>query len=88
MIAVNVGGAIIPAIDVGSIFSLTRRLWVHGAIATATSPLVLYWLANPVPGLGIAVPVFFPACHRGGRPAAVAPRTPRRSPISPAAWAR
>ncbi len=31
-----------------------------GAIATAIVALVLHWLADPVPGLGIAVPVFVP----------------------------
>jgi len=34
---------------------------VQGAIATAIVALVLHWLAHPVPGIGIAVPVFFPA---------------------------
>jgi uncharacterized membrane protein len=36
-------------------------LWVSAAIATAAVALVLHWLATPVPGLGIAVPVFLPA---------------------------
>ena len=36
-------------------------MWLNGAIATALVALVLHWLANPVPGLGIAVPVFLPA---------------------------
>jgi len=31
------------------------------AIATAAVALALHWLANPVPGIGIAVPVFWPA---------------------------
>jgi uncharacterized membrane protein len=38
-----------------------RRLWVNGAIATAFVAVVLHWLAHPVPGIGIAVPVFLPA---------------------------
>ncbi len=60
VIAVNVGGAVIPTIM--SIYLLiTRQLWVQGAIATAIVAVVLHWLANPVPGIGIAVPVFFPA---------------------------
>ena len=60
VIAVNVGGAIIPTLM--SLFLLiTRRLWLNGAIATAIVALVLHWLADPVPGLGIAVPVFLPA---------------------------
>jgi uncharacterized membrane protein len=60
VIAVNVGGAVIPTIM--SVYLLvTRQLWVTGTIATAIVALVLHWLATPVAGLGIAVPVFFPA---------------------------
>jgi uncharacterized membrane protein len=60
VIAVNIGGAVIPTLM--SIYLLiTRRLWVKGVIATAIVALVLHWLANPVRGVGIAVPVFFPA---------------------------
>jgi uncharacterized membrane protein len=60
VIAVNVGGAVIPATM--SLYLLaTRHLWAQGTIATAIVAIVLHWLATPVPGLGIAVPVFFPA---------------------------
>jgi uncharacterized membrane protein len=60
IIAVNVGGAVIPTVM--SIYLLvTRQLWGQGAIAVAAVALILHWLANPVPGLGIAVPVFLPA---------------------------
>jgi uncharacterized membrane protein len=60
VIAVNVGGAVIPTIM--SIYLLvTRQLWGKAATATAIVALILHWLANPVPGIGIAVPVFFPA---------------------------
>ena len=59
VIAVNVGGAVIPTLM--SLYLLVKRdLWVKGTIATAIVALVLHWLANPVPGLGIAVPVFVP----------------------------
>ena len=34
---------------------------MSGAIATSIVALVLHWLADPVPGVGIAVPVFIPA---------------------------
>jgi hypothetical protein len=43
--------------DVG----LKRELWLKGLIATAVVALVIHWMADPVPGLGIAVPVFMPA---------------------------
>jgi uncharacterized membrane protein len=60
VIAINVGGAVIPTLM--SIYLLiTRNLWIQGAIAIAIVALVLHWLAYPVPGIGIAVPVFFPA---------------------------
>jgi uncharacterized membrane protein len=60
VIAVNVGGAVIPTVM--SIYLLvTQQMWGKAAIATAVVALVLHWLANPVPRLGIAVPVFLPA---------------------------
>src|SRR5215471_4193984 len=60
VVAINVGGAVIPTIM--SVYLLARRrLWVSGAIATTIVALVLHWLADPVPGVGIAVPVFIPA---------------------------
>ncbi len=59
VIVVNVGGAVIPTLL--SLYLLFKRdLWVKGTIATAIVALVLHWLANPVPGLGIAIPVFMP----------------------------
>ena len=60
VIAVNVGGAVIPTLM--SVYLLIKReLWVKGLIATAVVALVIHWMADPVPGLGIAVPVFMPA---------------------------
>lgn len=59
VIAVNIGGAVIPTLL--SLYLLIKRdLWMKGAIATAIVAVVLHWLANPVPGLGIAIPVFVP----------------------------
>jgi len=60
VIAVNVGGAVIPTVM--SIYLLAKyRLWTQGLIATAIVALIIHWIANPVPGLGIAVPVFMPS---------------------------
>jgi uncharacterized membrane protein len=60
VIAVNVGGAVIPTVM--SIYLLfTHHLWTKGLIATAVVALIIHWLANPVAGVGIAVPVFMPA---------------------------
>ncbi len=59
VIAVNVGGAIIPVLM--SLYLLQKnRLWGLGIIATACVTVVCYWLAHPVPGLGIALPMFVP----------------------------
>jgi uncharacterized membrane protein len=60
LIAVNVGGAVIPTFM--SIYLLVKNaLWVQGALATLVVALVCYWLSQPVPGVGIAEPVFVPA---------------------------
>jgi len=60
LIAVNVGGAVIPTMV--SIYLLARnRLWVQAALAKAAVALVCYWLSRPIPGLGIAEPVFVPS---------------------------
>ena len=60
IVAVNVGGALIPALM--SIYLLARnRLWGLGLLATACVSLVCYHLAEPVAGLGIALPIFVPA---------------------------
>jgi uncharacterized membrane protein len=36
-------------------------LWVKAALATAAVAVVYYWLSRPIPGLGIAEPVFVPS---------------------------
>src|SRR6516165_2937175 len=60
VIAVNVGGAVIPTAM--SFYLLFKyRLWGVGLIATAIVAAVCYWLSRPIPGLGIAEPVFVPS---------------------------
>jgi uncharacterized membrane protein len=59
-IAVNVGGAVIPGLT--SLYLAARnRLWFLGALAVAGVAVVCHVLAQPVRGLGIAVPIFVPA---------------------------
>ena len=59
IVAVNVGGAIVPTFV--SIYLLIRnRLFFRGLIAIAIVAAVIHQLAEPVRGLGIAVPVFIP----------------------------
>jgi uncharacterized membrane protein len=60
VIAVNIGGAVIPTLM--SLYLLLKyRIWGPGLLATIGVSLVCYLLANPVPGLGIAEPVFVPS---------------------------
>ena len=60
VIAVNVGGALIPGGM--SIYLLAQQhLWVRGIVATGCVAVVCHLLARPIPGLGIALPVFVPA---------------------------
>lgn len=64
MIAVNVGGALVPGIV--SLYLLARHgLWLSGLVATAVVAAVCFSLAKPVPGLGIALPIFVPALVTG-----------------------
>jgi uncharacterized membrane protein len=59
VIAVNVGGAVIPGLL--SVYLLMKhKLLVRAAIATATIAAIVYRLAEPVQGVGIAVPIFVP----------------------------
>jgi uncharacterized membrane protein len=59
VIAVNVGGAIVPTLL--SIFLIVRnRLFITGPIAAAVVALIVHLVAHPVPGIGIAEPVFVP----------------------------
>jgi len=58
-IAINIGGALIPTVM--SLYLLARyELWGKGLIAVAIVAALMHWMATPVPGLGIAVPVFVP----------------------------
>src|ERR1051325_2932962 len=60
LIAVNVGGAVIPVLV--SLYLLVRHsMWIRALIATAVVSLVIHWSAEPVRGVGIAVPIFVPA---------------------------
>ncbi len=59
VVAVNVGGAVIPT-------TLALYLWSHAptflpiAVATAIVTLITYKVARAVPGVGIAIPMFIP----------------------------
>jgi uncharacterized membrane protein len=60
MIAVNVGGGIIPTLM--SVYLLIHyRFWGLGVLSTLIVTVIVHLLATPVAGLGVAVPVFVPA---------------------------
>ncbi len=59
VIAVNVGGAVIPGLLSFYLF-IRNRLWPSGIFAVAVVAAVCHWLARPIPGLGIALPTFVP----------------------------
>jgi uncharacterized membrane protein len=42
-------------------FKVELTLWVKGLVATTIVAVIMHWLATPVPGIGIALPVFMPA---------------------------
>jgi uncharacterized membrane protein len=59
VIAVNVGGAVVPTLL--SLYLLVKhRLYVSGLVGVVIVAIVVHWLAAPVRGVGIAVPVFIP----------------------------
>ena len=59
VLAVNVGGAVIPTI-MSTYLVLRYRLWLKSAIAVAAIAFIIHATATPVHGIGIAVPVFVP----------------------------
>jgi uncharacterized membrane protein len=59
VLAINVGGAVIPTLM--SIYLVIRyELWLRATIAIAVIAFIVHASATPVPGIGIAVPVFVP----------------------------
>jgi len=59
VLAVNVGGAVIPTL-MSAYLVLRYQLWLRAAIAVAVIAAVIHSTATPVQGVGIAVPVFVP----------------------------
>jgi len=59
ILAVNVGGAIIPIL-LSLVLIVKNDLYRKAAWGVAIVSFVCYLLAEPVPGLGIAIPVFYP----------------------------
>ena len=65
IIAVNVGGGLLPALV--SLYLLIRnRLYIPGLVGVAVVAAVVHLLARPVKGLGISVPIFIPPLVSAG----------------------
>jgi uncharacterized membrane protein len=59
VVALNVGGAVIPTLL--SVYLLLKsHLWIRGIVTAAVVAAIVHMLAYPVPGVGIAVPIFVP----------------------------
>jgi uncharacterized membrane protein len=59
VLAVNVGGAVVPTLL--SLYLLTQALTpLRVLVATAAVTLLTYWWARPVAGVGIVVPMLLP----------------------------
>jgi uncharacterized membrane protein len=59
VIAINVGGALIPAI-LSLVLIVKNQLYGKALWGIAIVSAACWWLAYPVPGVGIAIPVFYP----------------------------
>lgn len=59
VLAVNVGGALIPVI-LSLYLMFKNRLFVRAVLATAVVALAAHLLARPVHGVGISLPIFIP----------------------------
>jgi uncharacterized membrane protein len=57
-VAVNVGGAVVPCLITLYLLIHWPGILMHAAIATAAVALIVNRSARPVPGLGIATPMF------------------------------
>lgn len=59
IVAINVGGAVIPIVL--SIYLLARNnIWIIGAVATAIVAAAVHYMARPIAGVGVTVPIFVP----------------------------
>jgi uncharacterized membrane protein len=59
VLAVNIGGAVIPTL-MSAYLVIRYQLWLRAVLAVIAIAFVIHSMATPVHGLGIAVPVFAP----------------------------
>jgi len=72
VLAVNVGGAVAPTLLALRLIAV-QGFWVDAALATAIVALIVHTAARPVPGLGIAVPMFIPPLASAGTAIVLSP---------------
>jgi len=60
VVAINVGGAIVPLCICAWILAVHPEIVLAAIIATAIVTIVVHRSARPVPGVGIATPIFIP----------------------------
>jgi uncharacterized membrane protein len=58
-LAINVGGAIVPTI-LSIYLMIKHQVYSHSLIGIAAVAAVVHYLAEPIQGMGIAVPIFVP----------------------------
>jgi uncharacterized membrane protein len=59
LIAVNVGGAVIPS-TLAVYLIIHNSIWLSGLLGVLAVSIVVHIVARPVPGVGIATPFFVP----------------------------
>lgn len=59
VIAINIGGALIPT-GLSMYLLIKRKLYLLSMVGIPVVACIVYLLASPIPGTGIAVPVFIP----------------------------
>ncbi len=74
IIAINVGGAIIPLLI--CLYLLPKAPFVRTVIATIISSVVVYHLARPVPMVGITIPILIPPLVSAALALILSPRNP------------
>jgi uncharacterized membrane protein len=74
IIAINLGGAIIPLLI--CLYLLRKAPLGKTILATLISSLIIYKLARPVPAVGVAVPVFMPPLIAASLALILSPRNP------------
>src|SRR5213593_1998477 len=65
VVAVNVGGAVIPTL-LSFYLTMKKRMYGRTLLGVAIVTAVVHWMAHPVEGVGIAVPIFIPPIVAAG----------------------